>query len=67
MKPCDIRSSTAGQLRQTSHVPRAQHGDCSKFIDYVGVGHADASVTNAECALLVGYDTDVELLLRVED
>lgn len=43
-------------------------GDSAEVVHHVGLGHTNASVTDAEeFILLVSTDTDVELLLSVKD
>jgi len=43
-------------------------GDCSQVVDEVGLGHTDTSVSDGQAlVLLVGGDSDVELVLAVED
>lgn len=43
-------------------------GDCSQVVDQVGLGHTDTGVSDGQAlVLLVGGDSDVKLLLAVED
>ena len=70
MKPCARDVSLL-------HVDSAEHGvanlgaglgDGTKVVDEVGLGHADTSIASGEdLVLLVGCDTDVEVLAGVED
>jgi len=43
-------------------------GDCSQVVNQVGLGHTNTGVSDGEAlVLLVGSDSDVELLLAIEN
>ena len=45
----------------------ARLGDSTEVVDHIGLGHTDTSITDGEdLVLLVGGDTNVEILLGVE-
>lgn len=46
----------------------ARLGNGTQVVDHVGLSHTDTSIDNGEdLVLLVGDDTDVQVLVRVED
>ena len=67
MKPYDKGEERTTTIRQIIYL-RARLGDGTEVVDHVGLGHANASVTDAEKVILfVRGDPDEKLLFGLED